>query len=125
MHAYADRRPKGITKDIQDLDWILRHYDTPTEHSLRIHDELSDLLVATNTEYSEAGAMLLGKDIARIHTVAVIEPLHPVFADFANPFGHAVEDILKLQRFVDDVQVQESRARTHARFNAFRAGLRA
>lgn len=32
LHAYLDRRVKGVTKDIQDFDWIARHYDYPSAH---------------------------------------------------------------------------------------------
>lgn len=123
LHAYLDRRVRGIAKDIQDFDWLLRHYDVPPQHVLRIHAELADVLIAAGIEFSEAGAMLLGQDVARIHTEAVIEPVAGLLAELGDQWGRPVEHVLAAHRVVDEEREQELRARIAARFDAFRLGL--
>ncbi|MBL8861737.1 MAG: nucleotidyl transferase AbiEii/AbiGii toxin family protein [Planctomycetes bacterium] len=123
LHAYLDRRTKGVTKDIQDFDWIARHYDFPSDHELRIHEELAERLIASGTEFSEAGAMLLGVDVARIHSMAVIAPVRRLLTESLDPHSRAIEDVLKAARGLDDERRQELRGRIAARMQAFERGL--
>jgi len=124
LHAYAERRRRGVVKDIQDFDWILRHYDFPSEHVLRIHDELAEALIATGTDYSEAGAMLLGSDLARFHTTDAIEPLRSLLEELVDAYSRAVEDMLLASgRDGDEDARDEVRRRTVARGRAFLRGV--
>jgi len=123
LHAYLDRRTKGVTKDIQDFDWIARHYDFPSDHELRIHDELAERLIASGTEFSEAGAMLLGVDVARIHSPAVMAPIRRLLTESLDPHSRAVEDAIKPARGFDEERRQELRTRIAARMQAFVRGL--
>ncbi len=123
LHAYLDRRTKGVTKDIQDFDWIARHYDFPSDHELRIHDELAERLIASGTEFSEAGAMLLGVDVAKIHSMAAIAPVRRLLTESLDPHSRVIEDVMKVARVLDDERRQEQRARVVARMQAFGRGL--
>jgi predicted nucleotidyltransferase len=66
LHAYRDRRKRGESKDIQDFDWFLRHYES-AGNELRVHEELGDLLRAEHLSIENAGAALLGADVAWLH----------------------------------------------------------
>ncbi len=124
LHAYTERRRRGVVKDIQDFDWILRHYDFPSEHVLRIHDELADVLIASGTEYSEAGAMLLGTDVARFHSTETVEPLRLLLGELGDAYSRSVEDmLLAAGRGGDEHSRNETRRQTLARGRAFLHGL--
>jgi predicted nucleotidyltransferase len=123
LHAYLDRRARGLSKDIQDFDWFLRHYDLVPGHELRIHEELRELLIASEIESSTAGAMLLGTDLARVHSRSALEPLEGLLAEFGDPFGRPVEDVLRTYAAPDEAQERAERARIRARLDAFVRGL--
>jgi len=123
LHGYLDRRARGVRHDIQDLDWLLRHYDALPAHEDRAQSELREPLLAGEIEYSEAGAMLLGSDAARMHGPTVLEPLAGLLAELGDPYGRPVQDVLQARRIVDEAQEEELRARVLARFRAFRHGL--
>lgn len=66
IFSWKDRYPES-SKDAQDLELIIRLY-SDAGNTERIYDDLLDLLGSSEFDYIEAGARLLGRDIACILT---------------------------------------------------------
>ena len=118
LMAYADRK---LEKDLGDLDFILRH---ATEAFLeRVFDELGDLLADERLGYDEAGAYLLGKDLAT-------QAPGPVAPELLRVLGALLgdPDRLELRRhllaFASYGRHEEALRTIVTRFEALRRGLR-
>ena len=123
LHAYLERRVEGTLRDIQDFDWLLRHYDASPGHEHRVDRELRGHLIAENIEYSESGATLLGLDVARIHAPNALEPLSGLLTEFGDPYGRPVQDVLRAHSLVNEAQEGRLRTQINARLEAFRRGV--
>lgn len=120
LEAYRDRRQRGETKDIQDFAWLLDNYEQAGDE-LRVHDELSHFVQSDLIAVEDAGAMLLGKDVAAAHTRAMIGPLAAVLVEAEDPYSRLVNDVLA-GRYNPDREV-DLRARICRRMGAFMRGL--
>jgi predicted nucleotidyltransferase len=66
LDAYMDRRSEGVTKDIEDLYWILNNYEDAVDAG-RIYEQAAEFLQADVIVIDDAGAYLLGLDLLRTH----------------------------------------------------------
>lgn len=122
LFAYLDRRTRGETKDIQDLDWLLRHYECAGNED-RVHAELLDVLIDGVIEAEHAGALLLGRDAASIHSQVTLESLHAVLREALDPYSRVVQDILRAGASTEDRRRLAEAQRIVRRFAAFALGL--
>lgn len=122
LHAYRDRRARGERKDIRDFDWFLRHYESAGNEE-RVFVELADVVRDGRIEVRDAGATLLGLDIARSHASDAIDPARPLLVEARDPWSRLIADLLVGSRGADD-ESHEGRVRdASARFGAFELGL--
>ncbi|MBW4422059.1 MAG: nucleotidyl transferase AbiEii/AbiGii toxin family protein [Myxacorys californica WJT36-NPBG1] len=70
LFAWSDRRGR-TSKDLDDIDFILKHYSDDQ----RVYEELAEELATGRLEYLEAAIYLLGQDIRSIFRA---ETLHQV-----------------------------------------------
>jgi predicted nucleotidyltransferase len=122
LFAYLDRRARGETKDIQDLDWLLRNFEHAGNED-RVHAELLDVLIDGVIEAEDAGALLLGRDAALIHSQDTLAPLHAVLREAIDPYSRVVQDILRAGASMDDRRRLTEAQRVVRRLEAFALGL--
>lgn len=121
LHAYKDRRQRGERRDIQDFDWFLTHYEA-ADNELRIHDELGELLRREVFDILDAGAALLGVDVARVHARESIAPTRDLLFEARDPWSRTVTDALAHETSIGD-EDERRRAAVIGRFRAFESGL--
>ncbi len=93
LHAYVDRRSRHETKDIQDFDWYLRHYES-ADNELRIHDELGEFIRDGAFDIEFAGAALLGSDLARSFPPPALLVPRAVLDEARDPWSRLVNHVL-------------------------------
>lgn len=121
LHAYVDRRSRHETKDIQDFDWYLQHYES-ADNELRIHDELGEFIRGGALDIEFAGAALLGSDLARACPPSALVVPMAVLDEARDPWSRLVDHVLAR---VPGWREDEERARQRVvdRFAAFAFGL--
>lgn len=92
LHAYRDRRLRGERKDIQDFDWYLQNYES-AGNELRVHEELAEGLRDQALEVENAGACLLGLDVARQHAGVAIAGVREVLVEARDPWSRVITDV--------------------------------
>lgn len=122
LFAYLDRRARGESKDIQDVDWLLRNYEHAGNEE-RVHDELLELLIDGVIEAEHAGALLLGRDAAAIHSPSSLGALHAVLREARDPYAPIVQDVLRTRPPTDERRRLVEAERIVKRFGAFALGL--
>src|SRR4029453_11259293 len=122
LHAYQDRRARGERKDIQDFDWFLRNYESPGNEP-RIHNELGEPLRDGRLEIDDAGAALLGLDVAKLHPARAIAPIRDLLVHSHDPLSRVIGDVLGHLAVVDEDQDLRRRTEASRRFEAFAVGL--
>lgn len=122
LDAYLERRRRGHRKDIQDFDWMLRHYDT-AGNTIRIHDELGDSLRVEKIQIEDGGAALLGLDVARAHPVDALTPIRAMLREAQDPWSLMIGDMCAADRPIDDRDHERVRGRASARIRAFEMGI--
>jgi len=121
LHAYVDRRSRHETKDIQDFDWYLRHYES-AGNELRIHDELGEFVRGDALDIEFAGAALLGSDLARSIPPPALVVQRAVLDEARDPWSRLVNHVLG--RVTSSGEDEErARQRIVGRFSAFAFGL--
>ncbi len=93
LDAYSERRIRGETKDIQDFVWLLRNYERTCD-PLRPFEELAEPIRNDRIDVDDAGAMLLGKDVATLHAWPTIEPIIGVLAESSDRYSRLIGDVL-------------------------------
>lgn len=93
LHAYADRRSRHETKDIQDFDWYLRHYES-ADNELRIHDDLGEFIRGGALDIEFAGAALLGRDLARTCPATALVVPRTILHEARDPWSRLVDHVL-------------------------------
>lgn len=122
LHAYRDRRQRGERKDIQDFDWYLRNYELAGNES-RVHEELGEALRSDLIGIQDAGAALLGLDVARMHTSDAITAAREILIESRDPWSKVTTDVLMGKRAADDDWDRRARDETCRAFGAFESGL--
>jgi predicted nucleotidyltransferase len=122
LHAYLDRRQRAVSKDIQDFDWFLRHYEV-AGNEVRIHEELGDHLIGDLMDIQDAGAALLGLDLAGSHTEAAIVPARELLVEARDPWSRIITHVLAREPIHDDDENLHRRTGASSRFAAFELGL--
>ena len=116
LMAYKDRK---LEKDLFDIHFILEH---ATEvFSERVFDELADALAEGRLDYDQAGAFLLGRDLANQATTDVISVLSGILSNLINDPNH-----IDFQRHLLRMQHEDQSANLVIilqRFKALKQGL--
>lgn len=122
LDAYEDRRTDAITKDIEDFYWLLNCYED-AGNAERTFDELGDLLRDEQVEAEDAGALLLGRDLAKVHGQESLSIVRRILVEAEDPYSRLVTDIRKAANtgYSDDDDAE--RARICKRLAAFGMGL--
>ncbi|MCK4303805.1 MAG: nucleotidyl transferase AbiEii/AbiGii toxin family protein [Candidatus Eisenbacteria sp.] len=92
-HAHAERFVRGESRDLRDIDFLLRTYAEHFEEE-RIFDLAASLLASGELLIDDAGAYLLGADIAASLDLPVLEPLHSLILQAAETYGTIVDTLV-------------------------------
>lgn len=122
LDAYADRRAGAITKDIEDFYWLLGCYEDAGNID-RVFDEIGDLIRDDRVDAENAGALLLGLDLARIHAGETLSAVRVLLDEAHDPYSRLVNDIRRSERVGEIEQDEAARARICKRIAAFLQGL--
>lgn len=96
IHAYDDRSAHGINKDLHDLDHLLRtHADTVDEDS---RDEAAArALLDAELDWEHAGAWMLGVEIARSFSAALVDGARQWAERMADPYAREPSTRTRMQ----------------------------
>jgi predicted nucleotidyltransferase len=119
--AYVDRRNDAIVKDVQDFYWLAQRYADACD-PLRPFDDLGDHLREDRLLTEDAGAWLLGVDVARQHEERSLRPLRGVLEEFGSTDSRVVADILS-SLAAQHVTGKDSGLNVCRKLVAFRNGL--
>lgn len=111
--AYADR---ALEKDLLDVDFILEH--ATSVQLERVYEALTDELANDILDYDEAGAYLIGADLAAQASEPVVTVLTGVLARLLEDSDH-----LELKRHLARHDEAGKLALIVKRFRALRGGL--
>ena len=120
--AYLERRRDGEVRDLEDFDFILRSY-VALAGDERVFEEAPDLLAEGLLAPEDAGAFLLGLDLARGFAEEDLRPVLRLVEEANDVYGELVSALTK--SFWDDERDQADRKAIQARFAAVRRGLAA
>lgn len=120
-HAHVERFARGDSRDLKDIDFLLQTY---AEHFAadRIFDAAAGLIVDGELAIDDAGAFLLGSDIAGRVSGPVLEPLYKMVAEATDPYGRIVAALVGT--IWGDDEDASRRAAVCSRFAALGLGLR-
>jgi predicted nucleotidyltransferase len=122
LDAYADRRAGAVTKDIEDFYWLLGCYEDAGNEE-RVFDELGDLIRDDGLDADDAGALLLGRDLAMTHASETLSAVRALLAEAHDPYSRLVNDIRRAERMGEVEEDEATRARICKRIAAFERGL--
>jgi predicted nucleotidyltransferase len=93
--AWRERYPAGV-KDAGDLDFLVRNY-LDVGNRERLAEEHPDWLTQEDFDYEQAGARLLGRDMADIMLTRTLELVLEILGEETRESGRyrLVEDMLK------------------------------
>ena len=109
-------------RDLEDFDFILRSY-VALAGDERVFEEAPDLLAEGLLAPEDAGAFLLGLDLARGFAEEDLRPVLRLVEEANDVYGELVSALTK--SFWDDERDQADRKAIQARFAAVRRGLAA
>ncbi len=120
-HAHAERAARGDSRDLRDIDFLLRTYaEHPGEE--RIFDVAASLITSGEISIEDAGAFLLGLDIATAVSGPVLEPLHRMVDEAVDAYGPIASTLAG--HTWDEEEDASRRAAVCSRFAALGLGLR-
>lgn len=120
--AYFERRDGGEVRDLEDFDFILKSYICGTGDD-RIFEEAPELLAEGLLTVEDAGAFLLGFDLARDFAEDDLRPIFRLVEEANDAYGGLVNALVRPAW--DDERDQAERRALQARFAAVRQGLAA
>ena len=118
-HAYYDRSEHGITKDLKDLDHLLRYYGV-AENEDRCFELAAVPLGDQNIDWEHAGAWLLGFDVGRTFPPKLTDTVSRLAHALRTPYSDGTS-VLATARLGDDDEV--ARKLINERYSAFALGL--
>ncbi len=122
LHAYRDRRQRSVRKDIQDFDWFLENY-AAAGNEVRIYEDLADALNEDRIDIGDAGAALLGLDVAITHDEAELRSIRDILDEARDPWSTLIADVVARRHAFDDDRTLRQRDEASRRFAAFEFGV--
>lgn len=90
LFAWGDRRER-TSKDLDDIDFILKHYSNDE----RVYEELAEELADGEIEYLDAGIYLLGEDIREVFRDETIRQLNAILEQLVQDSDDDAFDSIK------------------------------
>ncbi|MBD3349701.1 MAG: hypothetical protein GF400_10980 [Candidatus Eisenbacteria bacterium] len=119
-HAHVDRFAAGESRDLRDIDFLLRTYAGEQDDE-RVFDLGGDFIRSGKLLIEDAGAFLLGVDTALKTPDALLTPLLDLIGQTADPFGAVISALVS--RIWDEEEDLARREAIRRRFAALGLGL--